>query len=81
LFLHIGDSRIVFYRDLIGIFNLNLRKNPVNKQFLESAPDTRFTEAGVFTDNKSFIVTTDKVYLSPIAPATLARRQRMRSKK
>ena len=78
MFLYIGDSRIVFFRDLIGIFDLNLRKNPVNKQFLESAPDTMFTEAGVFEENKSFIVTTDKVYLSPIAPATLARRRSVR---
>jgi regulator of extracellular matrix RemA (YlzA/DUF370 family) len=81
LFLHIGDSRIVFFHDLVGIFDLDLRKNPVNKQFLESAPDTRFTEAGIFKENKSFIVTTDKVYLSPIAPTTLARRRSVRSMK
>ncbi|MEW5783627.1 MAG: extracellular matrix regulator RemB [Bacillota bacterium] len=81
MFLHIGGSRIIFHKDIIGIFNLNLRKNPVNKQFLETAPDTGFLEASEFEKNKTFIVTSDQVYLSPIAPITLARRKTARSLK
>lgn len=78
MFLHIGGSRIIFHKEIIGIFNLNLRQNPVNKQFLETAPDTGFLQASEFEKNKTFIVTSKKVYLSPIAPTTLARRKATR---
>ena len=75
MFLHIGGSRIVFNRDIIGIFNLDLRDNPVNKQFLDAAQKIRFLGASEYGKYKSFIVTTGGVHLSPIAPATLARRK------
>ncbi len=75
MYLHIGSNRIVFHRDIIGIFNLNLRKNPTNKQFLESTKSTRFLEASEFEKNNSFIVTDETIHLSPIAPPTLARRK------
>jgi hypothetical protein len=75
MFLHIGGSKIVYYRDILGIFNLNLRKYPTNKQFLEASPETRFFKASDFESYKSFIVTADTIYLSPIAPVTLARRK------
>lgn len=75
MFLHIGGSVIVFHRDIIGIFNLNLRENQTNKQFLESAPSTRFMKASEFKKYKAFIVTDQTVHLSPIAPVTLARRK------
>ena len=75
MFLHIGGSRIVFHRDIIGIFNLNLRENPINKQFLECFRETRFLEAVEYEKYKSFIVMDEKVKLSPISPMTLARRK------
>lgn len=75
MFLHIGGSRIVFHRDIIGIFNLNLRENPINRQFLESFRETRFLEASEYEKYKSFIVTDQNVKFSPISPMTLARRK------
>lgn len=75
MYLHIGSNRIVFHQDIIGIFNLNLRKTPTNKQFLETALATRFLEASEFERFNSFIVTNDSIHLSPIAPLTLARRK------
>lgn len=75
MYLHIGSNRIVFHRDIIGIFNLNLRKNPTNKQFLETALANRFLGSTDYEQFKSFIVTDNSVHLSPIAPATLARRK------
>lgn len=75
MYLHIGGNRIVFHRDIIGIFNLNLRKKPTNKQYLESTPATRFIGASEYEQYKSFIVTDDTVHLSSIAPPTLARRK------
>ncbi len=75
MYLHIGSNRIVFHRDIIGIFDLNLRKNPINKQFLETALANRFLGSADYEQYKSFIVTDSSVHLSPIAPMTLARRK------
>jgi hypothetical protein len=73
MFLHIGDSRVVFLEDLVGIFNMNLQDNPTTLQFLESFP----TEKGRAKDrntSNSFVITTDKIYYSLISPLTLQRR-------
>lgn len=75
MFLHLGGSKIVLTKDIIGIFDLKLRQNATNKQFLETAPATRFLDATQFMENKSFIVTAKDVSISPIAPLTLSRRR------
>lgn len=73
MFLHIGDSRVVFLEDLVGIFNMDLQDNPTTLQFLESFPMEKGGAKERNTSN-SFIVTTDKVYYSLISPLTLQRR-------
>ncbi|HPU00546.1 MAG: DUF370 domain-containing protein [Firmicutes bacterium] len=75
MFLHIGNSRIVFYKDIIGIFDLKLMNNPINKQFLESARIKDFYRHLKQKKHKSFIVTSSEVLLSPLVPSTLARRK------
>jgi hypothetical protein len=74
MFLHIGNARIVFKRDVIGIFHMNLRDNLINKQFLESASARDFNRNSDLKRYKSFIVTGSDVLVSPVVPATLARR-------
>jgi len=77
MYIHIGNARIVFKRELIGIFHMNLRDNPVNKQFLESANAENFYRNKELERYKiSFIVTDSELLLSPIVPTTLARRQK-----
>lgn len=75
MFIHIGNAQIVFERELIGIFHMNLRDNPVNKQFLESANAENFYRNKDLKRYKSFIVTDGDLIFSPIVPTTLARRQ------
>lgn len=73
MFLHIGGSRIVFYDEVIGIFNMNLIENPINKEFLET-----FSAEGYVNlkeRKKSFIVTDKKIYFSPISSVTLEKRK------
>lgn len=74
MFLHIGYSRVVFKSDLIGIFQMNLRENPTNKQFLESANKSNFNLNSSWKDYKSFIVTDQGLLFSPVVPVTLAKR-------
>lgn len=73
MFLHIGNSRVVSLEELVGIFNMDLKDNPTNTQFLESFPSEKSTKSEEESKN-AFIITTDKVFYSPIFPLTLQRR-------
>jgi hypothetical protein len=73
MFLHIGNSRVVSLEEVIGIFNLELKNNQVNNQFLESFPGERLTRKEEELCN-TFIITEKKVYYSPISPLTLQKR-------
>lgn len=75
MFLDIGNGRVVFQRDIIGIFHMNLKNNPVNKEFLESA-NTNLYHENSRGRVKSFVVTDSDVLFSPIVPTTLARKKR-----
>jgi len=75
MFLHIGGSQIVFNRELIGIFNLDLKDKSVNKQFLDSASKRSLKTSCSSDRPKSFVVTDRRVYTSPISPLTLSRRR------
>ncbi|MEW5919538.1 MAG: extracellular matrix regulator RemB [Bacillota bacterium] len=70
MFLHIGNSRVVSLEDIVGIFNMELQENPTNLQFLESFPTEKDIKGSRESKN-SFIVTTKKVFYSPISPLTL----------
>ncbi|HAA34945.1 MAG TPA: DUF370 domain-containing protein [Firmicutes bacterium] len=73
MFLHIGNSRVVSLDEVIGIFNLELKNNQVNNQFLESFPGEKLTRKEEELCN-TFIITEKKVYYSPISPLTLQKR-------
>jgi hypothetical protein len=73
MFLHIGNSRVVSLEEVIGIFNLELKNNQVNNQFLESFPGEKLTRKEEELCN-TFIITEKKVYYSPISPLTLQKR-------
>lgn len=73
MFLHIGNSRVVSLDDLVGIFNMDLKDNKTNQQFLESFPSDK-NNKNTREANNAFIITKEKVYYSPISPLTLQRR-------
>ncbi len=73
MFLHIGNSRVIPLEEIVGIFDLELQRNPVTLQFLESFPAEKEIQDNREANN-SFIVTRKKVFYSPISPLTLQRR-------
>ncbi len=75
MFLHIGGSEIVFCKELIGIFNLDPEQNAVNKHFLNTVSNNPSSILSGSARHKSFVVTDNRVYLSPISPLTLSRRR------
>ncbi len=73
MFLHIGNSKVVALKELIGIFDVKLKNNVINTQFLESFPGVRLSQKEKDASN-SFVITTSKVYYSPISTTTLQKR-------
>lgn len=72
MYLHIGGSRVLRAEELLGIFDIRIRDRQCNREFLQvSEVDGR---GGGGAEYKSFVVTTGKVYFSPIAPGTLKKR-------
>ncbi len=71
MFLHIGGSRVVAARDLVGIFDIRIKEKQCNREFLQTAKK-EYAEKGEV--NKSFVVTKQMVSFSPIAPGTLKKR-------
>ncbi len=73
MFLHIGNSRVISLHEIVGIFNLELKNNQINMQFLESFPGEKLTKKEEESFN-TFIITPQKVHYSPISPLTLQKR-------
>jgi len=75
MFLHLGADVVVPKKDIIAILEINTRSSPITKEFLEIARDEGFIE--YISENnkeKSYLVTTDKIYFSPISCTTLKKR-------
>ena len=73
MYLHIGNSRVISMDEIIGIFNMELKNNQINTQFLESFPGGNLSNKEEQTRN-SFIITAKKVCYSSISPLTLQKR-------
>lgn len=78
MYLHIGGSQIVFTHELIGIFDYSLFEADGNNNsiFLETVKDNKVNNKISSDLPKSFIVTEQDIFVSPISPLTLSRRQR-----
>ncbi len=74
MFLHIGNSKIVFSNDLIGIFNVDTANKKANSNFIESASSEAIKKWSGLEQPKSFVVTSHNVFISPISPLTLSKR-------
>ena len=74
MFLHLGADMVVPLRDVIAITDLKSGKSGINKVFLEKMHDEKKI-IDISEDNaNSFIITSQKVYLSAISSLTLHKR-------
>jgi len=75
MYLHIGGDIIVPFRDVIGVFDIVTSDSPATRDFLQTAREEGFVMLGSeSTQVKSYVLTSNKVYMSPIACATLRKR-------
>jgi hypothetical protein len=74
--LHLGGNTVVPTKDLVAILSLDTAKpGTATSEFLQLVHDEgfvqRIAEAG---KEKSFVITRERIYLSPISAITLAKR-------
>ncbi|MGD9677756.1 MAG: extracellular matrix regulator RemB [Vulcanibacillus sp.] len=73
MFIHIGGERVLKTKDIIIIINandINLKKNSSFLEYLEKGHQIE----KIKDQTKSFIITVDKIYYSPISSLTLSKR-------
>ena len=74
MFIHLGGEVIVPKEDIVCIMNCSLISK-ATREFLQLAEDDKFVQR--ISDKgreKSFIVTSGKIYFSPISSFTLKKR-------
>jgi len=74
--LHLGGNTVVPTKNLVAILSLDTTKQgTATREFLQMVQDEgfvqRIAESG---KEKSFVITSDRIYLSPISAITLAKR-------
>jgi extracellular matrix regulatory protein B len=73
MFIHIGGDTVVSTKDVISILDhQSVKSSKVNKAFLQAKRST-VVDQGV-EETKSYVITKDAVYCSPISSLTLKRR-------
>lgn len=77
MFIHLGGEKIIRSSELIAIFDVTIEESSkASKLFLEHARNENRMEAIGEEEPKSLVVTTEKIYYSPISSATLKKRAR-----
>ena len=74
MFLHLGGDVVIPIRNIVAIMDLEAKNNSESTtEFLSVADDEGFV-IHLSKSPNSFVVTSDKVYLSPISALTLRKR-------
>ncbi|MBB6450602.1 hypothetical protein HNR44_002585 [Geomicrobium halophilum] len=74
MFVHIGRYTVIRSKDIVAILNYDMHEcSSINQQYLEAQQEEDIVR---ITDDstKSLVITTDKLYYSPISSTTLKRR-------
>ncbi|MDD2458000.1 MAG: DUF370 domain-containing protein [Eubacteriales bacterium] len=76
MYIHIGGEYSVSSRLIVGIFDFEetTQEGSQTRAFLKNAQDTDKIELVSSDLPRSFVVTVERVYLSPISAATLRKR-------
>lgn len=75
MFIHLGDDKLITDKGVIGIFDIDTSTvNKATRDFLAKAEKEKRVEYVNYDLPKSFVVTDEKVYVSPINTSTLNKR-------
>lgn len=75
MYLHIGEDTVVRDKEIIGIFDMDTSTvNKATRDYLKKAEKDKKVIYVNYDLPKCFIVTNDKIYVSPINTSTLNKR-------
>ena len=75
MYLHAGNNKIIREKDIIGIFDMdNSTVSPDTRSFLRLSQSEKKLVSDVRDIPKSFVVTSERVYLSQVSSHTLVGR-------
>lgn len=75
MYLHLGENTVVNSKEIIGIFDMDTSTvNKATRDYLNLAQKNNKIIYVNFDLPKSFVVTNDKVFISPLNTGTLLKR-------
>ncbi len=75
MYLHIGEDTVVKDKEIIGIFDMDTSTvNKATRDYLKKAEKDKKVIYVNYDLPKCFVVTNDKIYVSPINTSTLNKR-------
>lgn len=75
LFVHIGGDVVIALRDLVAIIDVgSMEKSPLNAQSIRQWNETGILNRVAEGPVNAWVVTTHRVYATPISAATLRKR-------
>lgn len=80
MYVHLGQDTVILTKEIIGIFDLdNTTVSKITRDMLRKSEENETVVPIGFEIPKTFVVCADhnqnnRVYLSPVTPATLTRR-------
>lgn len=75
MYLHIGGDVVVAFQDLVAIIDVTSMERESNNQvFLKKAGERGYLELMADSPTNSWVITTRKIYASPISANTLRKR-------
>lgn len=78
MYLHIGEDTIIRDKEIIGIFDIDTSTvNKATRDYLAKAEKEKRVNYVNYDLPKSFIVTDNKVFVSPINTSTLNKRAKL----
>lgn len=75
MYLHIGEDTVVRDKEIIGIFDMDTSTvNKATRDYLKKAEKDKKVIYVNYDLPKCFVITNDKIYVSPINTSTLNKR-------
>ncbi|MCD7723874.1 MAG: DUF370 domain-containing protein [Clostridiales bacterium] len=81
MYLHIGEAAVIESKNIIGIFDMDTSTvNKATRNFLSAGEKNKKVVYVNYDLPKSFILTDEKIYVSPLNTATLLKRAKLNKK-
>jgi len=75
MFIHIGGDTVVSTKEVISIMDhQSIKSSKINKKFIEDEKRLKKLVENSVEETKSYVITKDAIYCSPISSLTLKRR-------